>query len=145
MVHVPFRGAAPAVLDLVAGRTDLLFSSYASVASFIKAGKLRALAVTGHHRLQALPDLPTMAEVGLPSVDMDVWFGLVAPAGTPKPVIDKLHDAFAAAVKSPAIVKHMSDLGVEAITDTPSEFAALIAADGKRMDDVIRAAGIKPH
>jgi tripartite-type tricarboxylate transporter receptor subunit TctC len=76
---------------------------------------------------------------------MDVWFGLVAPAGTPKPIIDKLHDAFAAAIQSPAIVKHMSDLGVEAITDTPSEFAALIGADGERMNAVIRAAGIKPH
>jgi predicted outer membrane repeat protein len=143
LVHVPFRGAAPAVVDLVAGRIDLLFSSYASVATFVQSGKLRALAVTGNNRLKALPNIPTMAEAGVAGVDLDVWFGLVAPAGTPKPVIDKLHTAFVAVLRSPAIVTQMEDLGIEAVTSTPAEFAALIAADGKRLADVVSAAGIK--
>ena len=144
LVHVPFRGASPAVLDLVAGRIDLLFSSYASVAAQIEAGKLRAIAVTGRKRLQAQPSLPTMAEAGLPDVDLDVWFGLVAPTGTPKAVIKNLHDAFTATVMSPEVVKYMVELGIEAVTNSPSEFAALIAADNKRMGQVARAAGIEP-
>jgi predicted outer membrane repeat protein len=142
-VHVPFRGAAPAIVDLVAGRIDLLFTAYASVGTFMQSGKLRALAVTGNHRLKAVPNIPTMAEAGVPGVDLDVWFGLVAPAGTPKPVIDKLHAAFVGVLKSPAIISQMEGLGIEAMTNTPAEFAAMIEADGKRMVEVVRAAGIK--
>ncbi len=143
MVHVPFRGAAPAVQDLVAGRIDLMFTSYASVAPFVQSGQLRALAVSGRKRLEALPKLPTMAEAGFPEVDFDAWFGLMAPAGTPKSALKKLHDATVAAIESPEVIKFMKDLGVEAVTSNQAAFAALITSDRRRMDKLVQAAGMK--
>jgi tripartite-type tricarboxylate transporter receptor subunit TctC len=143
LVHVPYRGMAPVLPDLVAGRTDMLFGSYASVSPFIESGKLRALGLAGRERLQAQPDVPTMAQAGYPEVDLDFWFGLAAPAGTPSAVIDRLHKAFADALTSPEMVKQMADVGVQAMTNTPTQFSALIASDGERMRDVIQAAGIE--
>ena len=108
MVHIPYRGAGPAALDLAAGRVDFFFVSYSSVLPFLQAGKVRVIAVTSPKRLPALPDAPTMREVGFAGIELDAWFGLVAPAGTPDPVIDKLNAAFVQAVRDPDV--HQADV-----------------------------------
>jgi tripartite-type tricarboxylate transporter receptor subunit TctC len=143
MVHVPYRGAGPAALDVATGRIDFLFVSYASVLPHFLSGKVRALAVSSNKRLTALPQIPTMAEVGYPDVELETWFGLLAPAGTPAPVIGKLNTAFVHAVRAPEVVKQMIDQGAEPVTDTPGEFAAYIASEIKRLGTIVTTLGIK--
>ena len=143
MVHVPYRGAAPAALDLVAGRVDFFFVSYASMQSFIQAGKARTLAVTSGKRLAALSDVPTMEEAGLTGFVNSAWFGLVGPAAMPKPMVDKLHDAFALALKDPQIVKAMTDQGAEAVPNTPAEYSALIKDEIDKYAKIIKEIGAK--
>src|SRR5262245_57752779 len=113
LVHIPYRGAGPAALDLAAGRVDFFFVSYSSVLPFLQAGKVRALAVTSPKRLPAMPDTPTMREVGFGSIELDAWFGLVAPAGTPDAIISKLNAAFVQAIRDPDVVKQIVDQGAE--------------------------------
>lgn len=143
MVHVPYRGAGPAALDLAAGRVDFFFVSYSSVLSFLHAGKVRVLAVTASKRLPAMPDIPTMAEVGFLDFSLDAWFGLVAPAGTPDAVIGKLNGAFVQAVRDPGVVKQITDQGAEPAGNTAAEFAAFIASETDRFGKIIRAVGVK--
>jgi tripartite-type tricarboxylate transporter receptor subunit TctC len=143
MVHVPYRGAGPAVFDTVAGRVDFFFVSYASALSFVQSGKLRVLAVTTPKRIPALPDVPTMAEAGYAGLEVGVWFGLVAPAGTPAPIVGKLHDAFAAAVHDPEVLQQFAAQGVEAATSTPAEFRGFIASETERLGKIVRAIGVK--
>jgi tripartite-type tricarboxylate transporter receptor subunit TctC len=143
MVHVPYRGAAPAVTDLVAGRIDFYFVSYASVSSFVESGKLRVLAVAAPRRLTALPDVPTMAEAGFPQVALGVQWGIAAPAKAPRPVIEALHKAFVSAANDPIIVKRMGDQGIEMTTSSPEEFGAIIASEFDKIDHILRAAGVK--
>ncbi|HLH88639.1 MAG TPA: tripartite tricarboxylate transporter substrate binding protein [Xanthobacteraceae bacterium] len=143
MVHVPYRGAGPAALDVATGRIDFLFVSYASVLPHVLSGKVRVLAVTSRKRLTALPQIITMAEAGYPDFEMETWFGLVAPAGTPAPVIAKLNAAFVRAVRTPEVVKQMIDQGAEPATDTPQEFAAYIDAEIKRLGTIVTTLGIK--
>ena len=143
MVHVPYRGAAPAATDLAAGRVDFFFVSYSSLLPFLQGGKVRAIAVTSPQRLPVLPDTPTMTESGFAGVALDVWFGLVAPAGTPDAVIDKLNAAFVRAVRDPNVVKQMTEQGAEVVATTPAEFAAFIASETERFGKVVRAVGAK--
>ena len=143
MVHVPYRGAAPAALDLAAGRVDFMFVSYSSVLPVLQAGKVRLLALTSGKRLPAVPHVPTMAEVGFPDYELNAWFGLVAPAATPEAVIGKLNTAFVRAVRDPEIVRTLVDQGAEAITSTPAEFAAFIAAEIERFSKIVRAVGVR--
>ena len=143
MVHVPYRGAAPAATDLAAGRVDFFFVSYSSLLPFLQGGKVRAIAVTSAKRLPVLPDAPTMTESGFAGIALDVWFGLVAPAGTPDAVIGKLNSAFVQAMRDPQIVKQMTDQGAEAVATTPAEFAAFIASETERFGKVVRAVGAK--
>jgi tripartite-type tricarboxylate transporter receptor subunit TctC len=143
MVHIPYRGAGPAALDLATGRVDFFFVSYSSVLSFLQAGKVRVLAVTSPKRLPALPDAPTMREVGFSGIELDAWFGLVAPAGTPDPVIDKLNAAFLQAVRDPDIIRQIVEQGAEPAGNTPAEFAAFIASETERFGKIVRAAGAK--
>ena len=143
MVHIPYRGAGPAALDLATGRVDFFFVSYSSVLSFLQAGKVRVLAVTSPKRLPALPDSPTMREAGFAGIELDAWFGLVAPAGTPDPVINKLNAAFVQAVKDPDIIRQIVEQGAEPAGNTPAEFAAFIASETERFGKIVRAAGVK--
>ena len=143
MVHVPYRGAAPAAIDLSAGRVDFFFVSYSSLLPFLQGGKVRAIAVTSPQRLPVLPDAPTMTEAGFAGIALDVWFGLVAPAGTPDAVIDKLNAAFVRAVRDPDVVKQMTQQGAEPVATTPAEFAAFIASETERFGKVVRAVGAK--
>src|SRR6266851_5747968 len=145
MVHVPYRGAGPAALDLAAGRVDFFFVSYSSVLPFLQAGKVRAIAVTSPKRLPALPDAPTMQEVGFAGIELDAWFGLVASAGTPEPVIGKLNAAFVQAIRDPDVVKQIIDQGAEpaANATTPDEFAAFISSETERFGKIIKSVGAK--
>jgi tripartite-type tricarboxylate transporter receptor subunit TctC len=145
MVHIPYRGAGPAALDLATGRVDFFFVSYSSVLSFLQAGKVRVLAVTSPKRLPVLPDTPTMREVGFAGIELDAWFGLVAPAGTPDAVIGKLNSAFVQAVRDPEIVKQVRDQGAEAISTTPAEFATFIASETERFGKIVKAVGAKAN
>jgi tripartite-type tricarboxylate transporter receptor subunit TctC len=143
LVHIPYRGAGPAALDLAAGRVDFFFVSYSSVLPFLQAGKVRAIAVTATKRLPATPDVPTMSEAGFGGIELDAWFGLVAPAGTPDGVIGKLNAAFVQSVKDPEVVKQIIDQGAEPAGTTPAEFAAFIASETERIGKIVRAAGVK--
>ena len=143
MVHIPYRGAGPAAVDLAAGRVDFFFVSYSSVQAFLQAGKVRVLAVTSAKRLPALPEAPTMAEAGFAGIEIDTWFGLVAPAGTPEPVIAKLNAAFVKAARDPDVVKQITDQGAEALATTPAEFAAFIAAQTELYGKIVRSVGVK--
>jgi ATP-dependent Lon protease len=143
MVHIPYRGAGPAALDLAAGRVDFFFVSYSSVLPFLQAGKVRVLAVTSPQRLPALPDAPTMREAGFAGIAIDTWFGLVAPAGTSDAVIDKLNAAFVQAVRDPEVARQMAEQGADPVVDTPEEFAAFIASQTEQVGKIVRAVGVK--
>ena len=145
LVHVPYRGSAPAYADLVAGRVSMMFGSYGGAQAFLADNKLRALAVPSQKRLPALPEVPTLAELGYPEIDLDAWFGLAAPAGTPEPTLRALRDLFAGAITAPDIVARMSAQGIVVVANTPAEFAALIKADIARMAPVVKASGAKAN
>ncbi|HUI94416.1 MAG TPA: tripartite tricarboxylate transporter substrate binding protein [Xanthobacteraceae bacterium] len=141
-VDVTYRGAGPALVDLMAGRAQIMFASISSSIGFLKAGKLRGLAVTMTTRQPALPDLPTVAEF-VPGYDTSFWQGLVAPKGTPANVVDTLNRAVNAALADPKIKARFDELGVIAMPGTPADFGKLIAAETARWSKVIRTAGIK--
>lgn len=143
MVHVPYRGAAPAVQDLVAGRVDLAFASYLSAGQFVQEGKLRILGVTALKRSAVTPDVPTMAEAGFPGLEYELWYGMLAPAGTPAPVVKFLHEEFTKAARSEEVVKLVTPQGAEVVANTPEQFAALIASDMARLGKIIRDAKIR--
>ena len=143
MVHVPFRGAAPAATEIMAGRIDFLFTSYMSIGEQAKAGKLRMIAVAGKKRTDAAPDLPTVAEAGFAGLDMDMWHGMVAPAGTPAPIVQRLNQAFIKAAREPDIVRIVAPQATDLLLTTPDEFRTMIADDTDRLGKIIRDAGIK--
>ena len=143
IVHVPYKGGAGAINDLIAGRVQIMFESLNSIAPFAKSGQVRALAVTGEHRSPAFPDLPTVAEAGVSGYVAPSWSGVVAPAGTPKPIIDKLNEAANKALQSDAFKVKIAQIGDDVAGGTPEEFAALIASEYKKWGEVIERAGIK--
>jgi tripartite-type tricarboxylate transporter receptor subunit TctC len=139
LVHVPYKGSAPAVTDLIAGQTQLRFDS--SVIPYIKAGKLRALAVTSAKRSTALPELPTLSEAGLPGYESTAWFGILAPAGTPEPIITRLNTELVASLREPAMRKWMQSQGFEVVGSTPAEFAAHIKKETAKWARVVKDSG----
>jgi tripartite-type tricarboxylate transporter receptor subunit TctC len=143
IIHVPYRGAAPAVTDLVAGRVDMMFASYFAAGPHIEAATLRVLAVASDKRMDIIPNTPTMAEVGFPGLELNVWFGLLAPAGTPQTIVETLNRAFVKAAHEPEVAKFIASQVAEVKTGTPAEFAALVSTDTERLGAVIRAAGVK--
>jgi len=143
MLHIPYKGSGPAVTDLLAGQVNMMFDNIPSSLPHIKAGKLRALATTGAKRDPALPDLPTIAEAGVPGYESGVWFGLTVPAGTLREIIVKLNTAALQAAKSPEFVKRMTDLGYNLIPSTPEEMAAMNRAELARWAPIVRSSGAK--
>jgi tripartite-type tricarboxylate transporter receptor subunit TctC len=143
MSHIPYKGAAPALQDVMSGQVQLMFATSASVLGQIQSGAVRALAVTTPQRSAILPDLPTVAESGIPGFDATTWHGLVAPAGTPKDVIDALHRATVTALKDPAVRKSLVDLGVDLVGGTPEEFAAYIKSEIPKWTAVVKTSGAK--
>jgi tripartite-type tricarboxylate transporter receptor subunit TctC len=143
MAHIPYKGAAPGMQDLIAGQIQLMFDNMASALPQVKGGKIRAIAVTTPRRSIYAPDLPTVAESGLPGFDVSTWFGLFAPANTPKEVVARLHDEFVRALALPDVKEKMANLGIEPVGDKPEEFAAYIKAEAAKYGDVIRKSGAK--
>ena len=143
MTHIPYKGSAPAVTDLLGGQVMLMFDNIPSALPHIKSGKLRALATTGGKRDPALPDLPTIAEAGVAGYESGVWFGLAVPAGTPKDVIAKLNDAANKGLKSPDFVKRMTDLGYNIMGGTPDNMAELLKVEVGRWGPIVKASGAK--
>ncbi len=143
LTQVPYQGSPQAVQDVIAGRTLMTFSPASTVVGQISAGKLRALATTTGKRAGALPDVPTMAESGLPGVDTSLWFGLLAPAGTPRPVVDKLAVAARQAMQTPAAMDALRPQGDDPRDAGPDEFAAFMKSEIARWTQVAQAAGMK--
>ena len=143
ILHIPYKGSGPAVTDLLAGQVNMMFDNIPSSLPHIKAGKLRAVATTGAKRDPALPDLPTVAEAGVPGYESGVWFGLMVPAGTPKDIIGRLNAAAVQAAKAPEFVKRMTALGYNIIPGTPEEMAAMNRRDLALWAPIIKASGAK--
>ena len=145
IVHVPYKGGLQAVTDVLAGKPELMFNVLPSALPYIQAGKLRALAVTGTTRSPTLPDVPTMIEAGLPNYTAFTWNGLLAPAGTPRPIIDRLHAAIVQALQDPAVREGYARIGTDPDSDTPEQFSELIRAETAKWSRVIKAANIQPQ
>ena len=143
MVHVPYKGGAPALQDVVSGQVELMFATAASVIGHIQAKTVIPLAVTTPKRTALLPDLPTVAEQGLPGFDATTWHGLVAPSATPAAIIDALHKATAKTLADPAVVKSLTELGVDITPSTPEQFERYIAAEIPKWTAVVKASGAK--
>ncbi|MFN7431718.1 MAG: Bug family tripartite tricarboxylate transporter substrate binding protein [Betaproteobacteria bacterium] len=145
-VHIPYAGAAPAQLGLLAGQTDFMFDNLASAAPQIRAGRLRAFAVTTRTRAASFPDLPTMGEAGgasLKGIDISTWFGVLAPAGTPAPIVDQLSAAMRAALTSAEMRERLARMGAEPAPSTPAGFAALIQSELAKYREIVRFSGAK--
>ena len=145
MVHIPYKGGAPAVADLLSGQVALSFSTVLETIQHVKAGKVRALAVTNDHRSIALPDLPTIAEAGLPGYQSISWLALFAPAGTPKDIVNKVSAESVRILKLPDVKERLLAQGAEPIGSTPEQLAATLAADIAKYAKVIRESGYKPE
>jgi tripartite-type tricarboxylate transporter receptor subunit TctC len=143
MVHVPYAGSAQAITDLLAGRIQLVFTPASTVIQHVRDGKLVALATTEKKRAAIAPDVPTMGEAGLPGFDTGLWFGLLAPAGTPKAAIDKINAAANQAIKSDQVIKALQPQGIDLLGGTSDEFTRYIASEMERWDKVAHAAGLK--
>jgi tripartite-type tricarboxylate transporter receptor subunit TctC len=142
LTHIPYRGAAPSVTDLIAGQIDGVVDNPPTVMSHIRAGTITPLAVAAKERLAVLPDVPTSAEAGLPGWEASSWFGVVAPAATPPDVIRRLHTEIAKAVRQPSMEKFTTQSGARMVGNTPEEFAALIADERRKWGEIIKAANI---
>jgi tripartite-type tricarboxylate transporter receptor subunit TctC len=143
--HVPYRGDTPAITDLIAGQVQLAFLSIQPLIPQVKAGKLRALAITSGRRSAAVPDLPTVAESGLPGYDIGTWWGLLAPAKTPRPIVDRLAVAMRKAAAAPSVKERFAAGGNTAQSNSPEEFAAMIKSEVARYRELASAAGVKPE
>ena len=144
MAHIPYRGSGPALMDLVGGSADVMFDNLPSALPHIKSGKLTAFAVTSGQRSSVLPDVPTVAEAAsLPGFEASSWFGLLAPAGTPAPIVNRVQQETAKALASPAIKEKLQAQGAIPSGNTPQEFAQLIDAEIKKWADVVKASGAK--
>jgi len=141
MVHIPYRGSAPALTDLVGGHVAVYLSSLAPAIGLVRAGKVRPLAVTGLARSKALPDVPTVAEAALPGFEAVLHYGIVAPAGTPRPIVDKLNAAMRAALASPDVLARLDTDGAEPFPSTPEQYAADIDREETKWSQIVRRSG----
>src|SRR5215468_8602143 len=141
IVHVPYRGGSLAINDLIAGRVHLMFESLNSIAPHARSGTVRALAVSGPRRSPGFPDLPTVAEAGVPGYDAATWSGVIAPAGVPRPVLDKLNAAINRAIESPTFRERFAQIGDEPAGGTPEEFSDVIRKDSAKWADVVARSG----
>jgi len=142
MTHVPYQGSAQAVTDLIAGRVQVMFSPASTVLAFIKQGTLKALASTESKRTSIAPDLPTMSEAGLTNFETSVWFGILAPAGTPSYVVTKVSRAVNEALKDQEVLKLLHAQGMDALGGSPDEFSRYIASETAKWANVIKTAKI---
>jgi tripartite-type tricarboxylate transporter receptor subunit TctC len=145
MTHVPYKGGGQAIIDLVGGHVQVMFSGFSAAMPHIKSGKARALATTGARRSPALPDVATIAEQGFPGVEATAWYGVLVPAGTPRPVVVRLHGELVKILKLPDVVQRLDALGFEMVGSTPEQFAAYMRAETVKWAKVVKASGAKPE
>ncbi|WP_238160341.1 tripartite tricarboxylate transporter substrate binding protein [Pigmentiphaga sp. H8] len=145
LTHVPYKGAAPALNDLIGGQIDVIFSTIPGALSYIKAGKLRALAVTSADRSAVLPDLPTVAEAGVAGYDAQAWYGFLVPAGTPAPVVDSLNRAINQAAETPVFQRLVKEEGLIKVTGDPASMDRYVRAEESRWRKIIQDAGLQPN
>jgi len=143
LTHVPYKGVNLAMQDVIAGRIDFVVIGVPAAAPHVRSGRLRALAVIAPQRLPALPEVPTVAEAGLPGFEVTTWYGILAPAGTPRPAIARLNAELVKVMHSPEMKERLAGIGTDPLTSTPEEFAAYIQAEIGKWGDVIRKAGLK--
>ena len=142
LIHVPYKGVAPAQTDLIGGSIQLMFSSIASALPFVKNGRLRALGVTGEQRTQAMPNVPTIAEAGVPGYGIEAWFAILAPAATPAPIVNRLHRELATIMAEPELKQRMLQLGQElSPSSSPEEFGNFLRSEMRKMGDIVRTSG----
>ncbi len=142
MLHIPYAGSGPSMTALVGGQTDIVFENMPAAVPQIKAGKIKAFAVTTDKRSAAFPDIPTLQESGFPDFNVSSWFGLVAPKGTPKPIVDKINATVEKILTKPEVIKQLEGLGATAEKNTPEEFAKFVSDETKTWGDVIRKGNI---
>lgn len=145
MNHIPYKGSAPAINDLVGGQIQVLFDPFSTLYPQVASGKVRGLAVTTEKRSSVAPDLPTLAEAGYPGFDVSSWQGIVVPAGTPQPVVDKLHTVLVKVLGEPGVKEQFAKQGAEAAPTTPQKFGDYISAEITRWKKVAQDAGVKPE
>ena len=146
MVHVPYKGAGPALIDVIAGHTPVMAANILSTLPHVRAGRVRAYGVTSGARAAAAPEIPTISEAGLPGYEAEQWFGLLAPAGTPRDIVMRLHGAVVQALEDPAVKKrYISDGADPRPSASPEAFGTFIRAELKKWEKVVKAAGIKPE
>jgi len=143
MTHIPYKSSAPSLTDLISGQIQVLFNNAISTVPHVKSGRVRALATTGATRSPALPDLPTVAEAGVPGYENSSWSAIGAPAGTPKPIIERLNKTFADILKMPDIQQKHADVGAQIVGGTPEQFHAYLKAEVAKFGKLVKAAGIK--
>ncbi len=144
IVHVPYKGTAPALTDVVSGQIDMMLADLALIKRYSDSGRLRVLGVTGLKRSSAALDVPTLAESGLPGYELSPWFGVVGPAGVPKDIVGRLNGAIASSLKSSDVIQRLGALGYEPLGGTPEQFAETIKADIGKFAKIVKSAGIKP-
>ena len=144
MVHIPYKGLGPGMVDLLAGHVVAAAATMLTGLPHVKSGRLRGLATTGAKRSGVLPGLPTVAEAGVPGYEAVQWYGLLAPAGTSREIVTKLHDAMTTVLRSPAISQKLAADGTDAVANSPEEFARVLRAETEKWGKVVRAAGIQP-
>ena len=143
LVHVPYKGPAPALQDVLAGRVPLMCDNFSNVIPHVRNGRLRAIALTGTKRIAQAPGVPTVSESGLPGFEISVWYGFAVPAATPRPVVEKLNREIAAALHQPAVEERLQSLGLTIVADTPEQFARFVAAESDKMRRLVQASGAK--
>jgi len=142
-VHIPYKGGGPAVIELMAGQTQIMFANMPTAIQYVRDGRLRALAVTGARRAPAAPTLPTVAESGVPGYEVTAWYGVSAPAKTPRAIVDRLHTEIVRAVNSPDLRERLTTQGADPIHLTPEQYTVFIQNEIAKWAKVIKAAGIK--
>lgn len=145
IVHVPFKGGGPAMMDVIAGNTQIAIGSLAQMLPQIKGGRLKALGIGSASRVAALPEVPTVSEAGVPGYEVSNWWGIVVPAGTPRPIIERLHRELAAIVASPETKKRFEAEGADPLQMSPEEFGRFIATETAKWSRVVKEAGIRPE
>ena len=143
LVHIPYKGSAPAVAALMGGDTDLMFDNIPNIMAQIKAGSLKPIAVTGLKRSPLFPDVPTIAEAGVPGYEVNVWFGIQMPAGTPQAIVNQANQQIAAIYRTEEVTKRFNDQGVEVVASTPEEFSQLIKSEIAKWGKVVKDANVK--
>ena len=143
--HIPYKGGGPAITDLLAGHVPMFFAVISTGVPHVQAGKARALAVTGTKRAEAVPEVPTVAEAGVPGYGATNWYGLLAPPKTPKPVIDRINREMTAALNASDVIENLKSRGIDSTPGSPADFATFIRAEDRKWTPIIKQAGIKPE